>query len=258
MVSKDTARTIVGIIGNIISFGLFASPIPTFKKIYHEKQWVGSNQTLSCNCVELQPVGAIWPSFVHPDSVLVITINGIGLVMEIIYVSIFFTYSDWAKHRDGSSVHSDLCCCRGRHYYGSFHTHHDRSMFVGILCVVFNVVMYASPLTVMRRVIRTRSVKYMPFLSLANLMNGIVWLIYALIKIDAYMAIPNALGTISGLVQMVLYAAFYKSTPEEEEGEEDTRGSTLSGSNYSPNKFSCFIKDILLLFSVISSFFFYS
>lgn len=32
---------------------------------------------------------------------------------------------------------------------GAFHTHHDRSMFVGILCVVFNVVMYASPLTVM-------------------------------------------------------------------------------------------------------------
>lgn len=31
----------------------------------------------------------------------------------------------------------------------AFHSHHDRSMFIGIICVVFNVVMYAAPLTVM-------------------------------------------------------------------------------------------------------------
>ena len=38
---------------------------------------------------------------------------------------------------------------------------------------------------VQRQVIRTKSVKYMPFsLSLANFANGIVWSIYALIKFD--------------------------------------------------------------------------
>lgn len=32
--------------------------------------------------------------FVQPDSLLVITINGGGLVIELIYVTIFFVYSD--------------------------------------------------------------------------------------------------------------------------------------------------------------------
>lgn len=34
--------------------------------------------------------------FVHPDSTLVVTINSIGLAMELIYVSIFLIYSNWS------------------------------------------------------------------------------------------------------------------------------------------------------------------
>lgn len=30
-----------------------------------------------------------------------------------------------------------------------FHTHQSRSMIVGLICIVFNILMYASPLTVM-------------------------------------------------------------------------------------------------------------
>lgn len=35
--------------------------------------------------------------FVRPDSLLVITINGGGLVIELIYVTIFFVYADSLK-----------------------------------------------------------------------------------------------------------------------------------------------------------------
>lgn len=33
--------------------------------------------------------------FVHPDSFLVITINSVGLLLEIIYLTIFFLYADY-------------------------------------------------------------------------------------------------------------------------------------------------------------------
>ncbi|KAL5068441.1 hypothetical protein RYX36_019328, partial [Vicia faba] len=57
-----------------------------------------------------------------------------------------------------------------------------RSLVVGIICDIFNIMMYASPLTVMAKVIETKSVKYMPFsLSLANFLNGLCWTTYALI-----------------------------------------------------------------------------
>ncbi|KAF3437051.1 hypothetical protein FNV43_RR19804 [Rhamnella rubrinervis] len=158
---------------------------------------------------------------VHPDSILVITINGLGLAIEVIYVAIYFTYATWAKRRKiciilaVEAVFLVIILVVTLHF---FHTTDDRSMFVGILCIIFNVVMYASPLTVMRMVLKTKSVKYMPFfLSLANFCNGVVWVIYALLKFDQYILIPNSLGTVSGLVQLVLYATFYKTTQWDED-----------------------------------------
>ncbi|KAF7013281.1 hypothetical protein CFC21_027373 [Triticum aestivum] len=95
------------------------------------------------------------------------------------------------------------------------HTHEKRSMIVGILCVIFGSIMYASPLTIMGKVIRTKSVEYMPFfLSLVNFLNGLCWTGYALIKFDIYITIPNALGTMFGLIQLILYFYYYKSTPK--------------------------------------------
>ncbi|KAL6973250.1 Bidirectional sugar transporter sweet5 [Sarracenia purpurea var. burkii] len=35
--------------------------------------------------------------FVHPDSLLVVTINGTGLIIELAYVLVFLLYSNWSK-----------------------------------------------------------------------------------------------------------------------------------------------------------------
>ncbi|QHO20381.1 Bidirectional sugar transporter [Arachis hypogaea] len=68
-----------------------------------------------------------------------------------------------------------------------------------------------------RQVIKDKSVKYMPFcLSLANFCN-VVWTVYACLKWDLFILIPNALGALSGLVQLILYAVFYRSTNWDQE-----------------------------------------
>ncbi|KAJ9677709.1 hypothetical protein PVL29_022598 [Vitis rotundifolia] len=225
MVNPDTIRTIVGIIGNVISFGLFASPIPTFIQIV-KKKTVGEFKpdpylATVLNCMMWVLYGL---PFVRPDSLLVITINGGGLVIELIYVTIFFVYADSLKRKKivlWLLFEVIFMAIVAAITMLLFHGTKNRSLFVGLLCVVFNIIMYASPLTVMRQVIRTKSVKYMPFtLSLANFANGIVWSIYALIKFDPYILIPNGLGTLSGAVQLILYATYYKSTPK---GEEDKK-----------------------------------
>ncbi|RVW52884.1 Bidirectional sugar transporter SWEET5 [Vitis vinifera] len=220
MVNPDTIRTIVGIIGNVISFGLFASPIPTFIQIV-KKKTVGEFKpdpylATVLNCMMWVLYGL---PFVRPDSLLVITINGGGLVIELIYVTIFFVYADSLKRIALWLLFEVIfMAIIAAITMLLFHGTKNRSLFVGLLCVVFNVIMYASPLTVMRQVIRTKSVKYMPFtLSLANFANGIVWSIYALIKFDPYILIPNGLGSLSGAVQLILYATYYKSTPKDEE-----------------------------------------
>ncbi|ONH90814.1 hypothetical protein PRUPE_8G076100 [Prunus persica] len=223
MVNLEAIRIIVGIIGNVISFFLFTSPFTTFLKIIKQKS-VGEFKAdpyvaTLLNCAMWSFYGM---PFVHPDSVLVVTINGCGFVIELIYIAIFLTYSSNAKRRILIALLVEVIFFAvvvfvTLHF---LHTTKGRSMIIGILCIVFNIIMYASPLTIMKMVIKTKSVKYMPFtLSLANFCNGIVWLIYALIKFDPYILVPNGLGSISGLVQLILYATYYKTTNWDEEDE---------------------------------------
>ncbi|KAL0417005.1 UNVERIFIED_CONTAM: Bidirectional sugar transporter SWEET5 [Sesamum latifolium] len=160
---------------------------------------------------------------VHPDSLLVITINGTGFFIEVFYITMFITFSDWAKRRKmfiALLLEAIFFAIVVVITLVGLHGTKSRSLFVGILCVIFNIMMYASPLTVMKRVIKTKSVKYMPFsLSLANFANGIVWSVYALLKLDPFVLVPNGLGTVSGLVQLVLFATYYRTTKWGEEEE---------------------------------------
>nr|GEV82775.1 bidirectional sugar transporter SWEET4-like [Tanacetum cinerariifolium] len=81
------------------------------------------------------------------------------------------------------------------------------------IAIVGNIMMYVAPLSVMKLVITTKSVEYTPFfLSLFSLLNGISWTIYALIRFDPYIVIPNGLGSLLGVTQLILYCTFYKST----------------------------------------------
>ncbi|KAH9684104.1 Bidirectional sugar transporter SWEET [Citrus sinensis] len=214
------ARTIVGIVGNVVSFGLFLSPVATFWRIIRKKdveEFHPYAYIAAClNCMFWILYGL---PVVHPDSTLVITINAVGLALELIYLSIFCLYDRQKRGRRvvGLGILAEVI------FVGviaiitflAFHTHTSRSMFVGILCDIFNIIMYASPLTIWHKVITTKSVEYMPFfLSLANFANGCIWTAYALIKLDIYILVSNGLGAILGFIQLVIYACYYKSTPK--------------------------------------------
>ncbi|KAK9669420.1 hypothetical protein RND81_13G128500 [Saponaria officinalis] len=217
MLDPNTVRNIIGIIGNVISFGLFLSPVPTFLRIIKKKsveQFKADPYIATIlNCAMWVLYGL---PFVHPNNLLVVTINGIGLGIEIIYVSIFFIYSSWGKRKKiALALLVEIAFFLVVFFVTTeaLHTIKARTILVGALCVAFNVIMYFSPLTVMRMVIKTKSVKYMPFwLSIANFLNGACWTAYACIKFDPWMVIPNGLGTLSGVIQLVLYALYYNST----------------------------------------------
>ncbi|XP_024969492.1 bidirectional sugar transporter SWEET5-like [Cynara cardunculus var. scolymus] len=217
-----TLRILVGVIGNIISGILFLSPVPTFMKIIKAKSVQAFKPdpyvATILNC-------AMWAFYglpiVHPDSLLVITINGAGFAIECVYVTIFFIYSSWGGRKKIIIVliiEAIFVAVIVVVTLTFFHTYASRSMIVGLICIVFNILMYASPLTVMKMVIKTKSVKYMPLpLAVASFLNGIVWVIYALLQFDPYILVPNALGTISAIIQLVLYATYYSTTNWDED-----------------------------------------
>lgn len=220
MVNPDAVRNVVGIIGNFISFGLFLSPLPTFVKIVKKRdveQFVPDPYLATfLNC-------ALWVFYglpiVHPNSILVVTINGTGLAIEVVYLSIYFAYAPKDKRLKMLGVLAVelvfLVAVAAGVLLGA-HTYDKRSLVVGSLCVFFGTLMYAAPLTIMKQVITTKSVEYMPFtLSLVSFLNGICWTTYALIRFDIFITIPNGMGTLLGAAQLILYSCYYGSTPKD-------------------------------------------
>ncbi|GLU02046.1 hypothetical protein SLE2022_193180 [Rubroshorea leprosula] len=237
MLSANAAHNIVGIIGNVISFGLFLSPVPTFWRIIKKK-----------DVEEFQPIPYLatvlnclfWVLYglpiVKKDNILVFTINLFGFVVEMIYVGIYLLYSEKKKRNrvllilGGESVFFVVMVLIAMLAF----KFKNRALFVGIICDVFNIIMYGSPLAVWRKVIMTKSVEYMPFfLSLAGFANGCIWTTYALIKFDLFILISNGLGAILGGIQLILYACYYPSTPKKNKGKDAGKPSEvqLAGQN---------------------------
>ncbi|PHU28098.1 Bidirectional sugar transporter SWEET5, partial [Capsicum chinense] len=216
---KEAARFGVGVIGNIIALVLFLSPLMTFVRIWKSKSVEQFSPipylATFVNC-------ALWVLYglpmVQPHSILVITINGTGLGIEIVYLMLFFLYSDRKQRiKVILIVVVEIIFVAVLAFCVLTFVHKDeikkRAAIVGSICMVGNILMYASPLSVMKLVIKTKSVEYMPFfLSLFSFLNGVSWTAYALIRFDAYILAPNSMGTALGLAQLLIYAAYYKST----------------------------------------------
>ncbi|KAK2353027.1 Nodulin MtN3 family protein [Trifolium repens] len=201
---------------------MFLSPAPTFYKIIKKK-----------DVEEFKPDPyiatflkyALWlfygVTFRHP---IVDVINSIvGLVFELIYIFIFYVYAKREQRINLlDNLEMQLCGSLGVInliiiiMYGIVQKDiiygiDKGSLVVGIIYDILNIMMYVSPLTIMENVIKTKSVKYMPFwLSLANFLNGCCWTTFALIHpFNIYILVGNGIGAISGLVQLLLYAYYW-------------------------------------------------
>ena len=77
---------------------------------------------------------------------------------------------------------------------------------LGYASSVLNVLMYAAPLAIVRLVLRTRSVEYMPLgLTLAQALNSTLWLSYAVVVRDPFIVVPNMCGVALACLQLACY-----------------------------------------------------
>ncbi|XP_009588446.1 bidirectional sugar transporter SWEET4-like isoform X1 [Nicotiana tabacum] len=221
--NKEIARFAFGVIGNIISLILFLSPLPTFVRIRKKKSVERFSAVpylatfINCGLWVLYGI-----PLVHPHSILVVTTNGTGFAIEGVYLTLFLLYSDRKKRTKifliivGEII---FLASLAILVLTLVQTHAKRSAIVGSICIAGNILMYASPLAIMKLVITTKSVEFMPFfLSLFSFLNGVSWTTYALIPLDAFVLAPNSMGIALGLAQLLLYAMYYKSTKRQNAG----------------------------------------
>uniref|UniRef100_A0A7N0ZY46 Bidirectional sugar transporter SWEET n=1 Tax=Kalanchoe fedtschenkoi TaxID=63787 RepID=A0A7N0ZY46_KALFE len=171
--------------------------------------------------------GSLWPSPAQP------LVFFVGLVLELFYLTLFYIYGDNKQRKKMSvalAVEAITMAAIAAVTLTVFHTHAKRSTFVGAFCVAFAILMYASPLTVMYKVCRDKSVEYMPFwLSFTGFVNGIVWVAYAFLQFDLNIlvdthqsplfpiithTISNGTGAVLGAVQLLLWTYYRAIYPK--------------------------------------------
>ncbi|XP_041014316.1 bidirectional sugar transporter N3-like [Juglans microcarpa x Juglans regia] len=229
-----------GIIGNIISVMVYLAPAPTFYRILRKKSTEGF-QSLPYVVALFSAMLWLYYALLKEDAVLLITINLFGCVIEIIYISMFFAYAPKAPRKLILNMFASMNLGLFSLIVLTSHflvKNSYRVQVLGWICVVVSVAVFAAPLSIVAQVIRTRSVEFMPFsLSFFLTLSAMMWFAYGLFLKDICVALPNILGFVLGLLQMLLYA-MYRNTKKVIDQEKEV-----------PEQ----IKDIALMFSTLGS-----
>ncbi|KAJ4955728.1 hypothetical protein NE237_012511 [Protea cynaroides] len=211
----STLRLAIGLMGNAASLLLYAAPILTFRKVIRKKNseeysYVPYTFALF-NCFlytwyGLPVVSNNWENFP------LVTINGLGFFMESSFVLIYFWFASSKSKKVVAYVAVAVIvgiCITTLVSTFALHNHRQRKVFVGSVGLVASVAMYGSPLVVMKQVIKTRSVEFMPFsLSLFSFMASSLWMTYGLLSGDLFIACPSLIGSPLGLSQIMLYCIY--------------------------------------------------
>ncbi|KAJ6953115.1 nodulin MtN3 family protein [Populus alba x Populus x berolinensis] len=240
----EIAHFLFGISGNATALFLFLAPTITFRRIIRSKStelfsgipyvmtmlncllsaWCGSsrlfNYLFSLRIVLFYASYnsiLVWDAFCVKNNILVSTINGTGAAIEVIYVLTFIIYAPKKEKAKfiglltlvlttfaGVALVS-LVVLQGK----------SREILCGFAAAIFSIIMYGSPLSIMRTVIKTKSVEYMPFfLSLFVFLCGTSWFVFGLLGGDLFVSVPNGVGGGLGALQLILYFIYRNNKGE--------------------------------------------
>ncbi|KAF7805257.1 bidirectional sugar transporter NEC1-like [Senna tora] len=210
---------VFGVLGNIVSFLVFLAPLPTMYRIWKKKSSEGF-ESIPYVVALLSAMLLVYYGFLKNHAILILTINAIGCTIELAYLIFYFIYAPRPQK-------ISTLVLLGVFNIGGFAftllitnfivTSSYRLHTLGWICAIFNIAVFAAPLTIMRRVIKTKSVKYMPFsLSLFLTLCATMWFFYGLFDKDYYIMVPNVLGFVFGVAQMMLYMIYKDTQPQSE------------------------------------------
>ncbi|XP_028092565.1 bidirectional sugar transporter SWEET17-like isoform X2 [Camellia sinensis] len=166
----------VGVIGNIVSVLVFLSPIGTFWRVIKHRS-TEEFESLPYICTLLN--SSLWTYYgiTKPGEILVATVNGFGIVVEAVYVTLFLIYAPKGMRAKTAILVGilDVGLLAVAIAVTQLAMNRDvRIDAIGFMGAALNIIMYASPLAAM---------------------------------------VPNGTGFILGIAQLVLYAIYRNAKP---------------------------------------------
>lgn len=235
-----------GIAGSTIALLMYSVPILTFRRVIKKRateDFSGVPYLIALfNCLLYSYYGS--PLISNEwDNLVVMVVNMIGLVLECFFIAIYITFSP-PKIRVKmvrmlvavlTIIGAIVAIC-----FFFLHKREQKRFLVGTVGMVATVVLYGSPLAVIKLVIKTKSVEFMPFnLSLFAFLSSGLWLAYGALSKDVLIMAPNFVGLPLAVFQMVLYCIYrHGKSGRIEDGKLDATEMDLEKNNLEKTKVS--------------------
>ncbi|KAF0900027.1 hypothetical protein E2562_026266 [Oryza meyeriana var. granulata] len=207
------AVTLSGIAGNIISFLVFLAPVATFLQVYKKKS-TGGFSSVPYVVALFSSVLWIFYALVKTNSRPLLTINAFGCGVEAAYIILYLVYAP-RKARLRTLAFFLLLDVAAFALVVAvtlyFVPKPNQVKFLGSVCLAFSMAVFVAPLSIIFKVIKTKSVEFMPIgLSVCLTLSAVAWFCYGLFTKDPYVMYPNVGGFFFSCVQMGLYFWYRK------------------------------------------------
>lgn len=220
----------VGILGSVFALLMYGASISTFKRVIKKRtteDFSGLPYAIAFfNCLLYTWYGSPFISNGW-DNVVVMVVNAIGLLLECCFLCIYLRFAPPRSKRNIGMMVVGLflvfCTIAIFSFYG-LHDHKHKKIVVGTVGTVATVILYASPLSVIKLVFKTKSAEFMPsvYFSLFAFLCSSLWMVYGALSRDIVIMAPNFVGVPLGLGQMVLYCYYrHKTSPRVEAAKGD-------------------------------------
>jgi solute carrier family 50 protein (sugar transporter) len=196
------ATQVLASLGTAAGIALALSPVPTMRTILNSKS-IGDFTVFPYIVTFCQ--SSLWGTYaiVTPGKLSLVPVNALVAGLELVYCVIFFLFA-----ADRETLLKSIGYPLGITILFIMLSliSPSPSKFIGFFAVIANIVMYAAPLAVVKTVVETRSVKYMPFLlSFIGFISSLIWTSWALAADDQFVLVPNVLGAVLGAIQLAVY-----------------------------------------------------
>ena len=221
MANDDLGSTIFGWVGNALALYFYIAPIVPFVKVIKgEMTWKQSpGVLLLCsflNCILWSDYGLITNQF------LLYLANGLGGTITLIYITIFLIHVADRKVLLSLFYNFFLICCIVEIYFVFYYL--VPSKVTGIIANVFNVLMYAAPGEKIYQICKGASYQLIPIWStIGGTACSTSWMCYGIYQKDIYVVIPNALGVLASIVQIVIFVIYRRKQKNKTQSEETTK-----------------------------------
>ena len=206
MAKDDLGSTIFGWVGNALALYFYIAPIVPFVKVIKgEMTWKQSpGVLLLCsflNCILWSDYGLITNQF------LLYLANGLGGTITLIYITIFLIHVADRKVLLSLFYNFFLICCIVEIYFVFYYLVPFK--VTGIIANIFNVLMYAAPGEKIYQICKGASYQLIPIWStIGGTACSTSWMCYGIYQKDIYVVIPNALGVLASIVQIVIFVIY--------------------------------------------------